>query len=212
MFTPAGDKTHDIIRYNILKGNLSNMDKRIFFDNNFKTFVFAHFSPSMAGRSLYEIQKFYDINYKKLVLDFRFEIRIKSDNNIGIYATVEVQNIGPNIFVGDFTNQLSFRDAKNHPSCVERLLLERSSNNNSNSSWITQYWTLVGSIALLNHACNHCAKVKPFDNLAGNEVAHYNSCFRVISQKETIHVGEEICISYSDDDDLIQYTCSICNN
>ena len=208
-----GDMTHEIIRYNVLKGNLSNTAKRLFFDSNFIIFVNDHFCTSIGGQNLYlvnEIKKHYDMNYKNLVLDFRFEFVIKSNNNIGIYATEEIHNIGPNIFVGDFTNQLSFRDAVKHPSCVQRQLLMRSSFNNS--TWITQYWTLVGSIALLNHSCNHCAKVLPFDHSASNEVAHYYSSFRVISQMETINAGEEICISYSDDDDLIKYKCSICNN
>jgi hypothetical protein len=205
-----GDMTHKIIRYNVLKGNLSNIAKRLLFDSNFMMFVNDQFSISIGGHYWYYIQEFYDTNYKNLVLDFRFEFVIKSDNNIGIYATEAIQNIGPNIFVGDFTNQLSGGDAENHPSCVQRQLLIRSSFNNIN--WITQYWTLVGSIALLNHTCNHCAKVIPFDHLASNEVAHYNSCFRVISQIETLHAGEEICISYSDEDDLIKFRCSICNN
>ena len=208
--TTNGDLTHEIIRSNILKGNLCSTVKRIVFDSNFMMFVQDHLSTSIDGQFLYEIQNFYDMNYKNLVLDFRFEFRIKSYNNIGIYATEQIHYIGPNIFVGDFTNQLSFRDAVKHPSCVQRQLLMRSSFNNS--TWITQYWTLVGSIALLNHSCNHCAKVLPFDHSASNEVAHYYSSFRVISQMETINAGEEICISYTDDDDLIKYKCSICNN
>jgi hypothetical protein len=205
-----GDLTHEIIRCNILKGNLCSTVKRIVFDSNFMLFVQDHLSTSIGGQFLYDIQNFYDMNYKNLVLDFRFEFRTKSENNIGIYATEQIQHIGPNIFVGLFTNQIPFHEAVNHSSCVERLIFDRSSNNNR--SWITQYWTLVGSIALLNHTCNHCAKVIPFDHLASNEVAHYNSCFRVISQIETLHAGEEICISYSDEDDLIKFKCSICNN
>jgi hypothetical protein len=132
-----GDITHKIIRYNVLKGNLSNIAKRLLFDSNFMMFVNDQFSISIGGHYWYYIQEFYDTNYKNLVLDFRFEFVIKSDNNIGIYATEAIQNIGPNIFVGLFTNQIPFHEAVNHSSCVERLIFDRSSNNNR--SWITQY-------------------------------------------------------------------------
>ena len=44
-----------------------------------------------------------------------------------------------------------------------------------------------------------------------DQAAHLYSSFRVISQVRTILNGEQICISYTDNDSDIFYICSICN-
>lgn len=204
-----GDIVHDIIRSLVLSGYLSNMSNRFFFNDNFILFINVQLYVSRPNAFQLIHQKYID-NYQQLILDNRFKFHIKSYDNIGVYATEDIYIIGDNIFIGAFTKQLTAEEANNHPSCVQRQILRRTRNNNIVS--VSQYWILVGSIALLNHACNNCAKVKPYDIMAINEEAHFNSCFRVVSQIETIFAGEEICISYSDNDTSIHYRCSICNH
>jgi len=147
--------------------------------------------------------------YQLLILDYRFEFRIISIDNIGIYATEDIQNVGEGIFVGAFTRQLSQNAAQSHCSCVVRQLSQISTNNSY--SRLSQHWILTGSIALLNHAHNHCSQLLPYDSLAMDQAAHLYSSFRVISQVRTILNGEQICISYTDNDSDIFYICSICN-
>ena len=206
--TTYGDIVHEIVRSHVLNGYLNNMPNRIYFNNNFILFINVNLYTTRP-HAIQIIQQKYIDNYQQLILDGRFMFHIKSYNNIGIYSTEDIFNIGENVFTGAFTKQLTANEANNHPSCVERQISRRTRNNISK---VTQHWILVGSIALLNHACNYCAQVKPFDITANSEVDHYNSCFRVVSQIKPILAGEEVCISYSDEDNSIFYSCSICNN
>lgn len=208
--TTYADKLHDVIRLNIKNGNLSNMTNRLYFDSNIREFIDVHTydNPEMAFRT---IETKYISLYKPLILDQRFEFRIKSADNIGVYAVEDIYHIGRDIFVGAFTQHLSEEASMSHPSCVERQLSQRS-NLNRNKSRLNQFWILIGSIALLNHGCNNCSDLKPFDADANNESEHYSSSYRVVTQIRPILSGRELCISYSDYEVDIRYSCSICNH
>ena len=127
------DALHEIIRINVLNGNLSNMTSRIYFDRNFREFINTdnYDTPENAYRS---IDSKYKKLYKPLILDERFEFRIKSANNIGVFAAKDIYDIGNDIFVGAFTQHLSETASLYHPSCVERQLAHRSESIHKRSS------------------------------------------------------------------------------
>lgn len=199
---------HYIVRTNMLNGNLNTMYQRLYFNENINNFLGLNNypNPQSAERIL---TNQYRIFYQPLILDFRFEFRINSNDNIGIYATEDIENVGDGIFIGAFTRQISENASVSHPSCVLRRLSQISTN--SSYSRLSQYWILTGSIALLNHGHNHCSQLLPYDLFAVNEATHLYSSFRVITQVRFIRNGEEICISYTDDDSDTYYICSICN-
>ena len=204
------DALHEIIRINVLNGNLSNMTSRIYFDRNFREFINTdnYDTPENAYRS---IDSKYKKLYKPLILDERFEFRIKSANNIGVFAAKDIYDIGNDIFVGAFTQHLSETASLYHPSCVERQLAQRSQSNHSMSR-IKQFWILIGSIALLNHGCIYCSDLIPFDSNACSEDEHYSSSYRVVTQIRPILSGKEVCISYSDFEHDILLKCCVCNH
>jgi hypothetical protein len=185
---------HQIIRTNILNGNLITMDQRQYLALNFKDFI-----PANEQKSIALLNREFIKGYRNCILDPRIEFQVKADNNIGIFATEDIECIGSDVFVGSFTRQLSKDAAQKHQSCVQRGYFQ------------SQYWVLVGSIALLNHSCNCCSKIVPYNVYANNESAHYDSSYRMISQIGPILNGEEICYSYSDCEDDISFECSICN-
>jgi hypothetical protein len=199
---------HNIVRWNILSGDLNTMDQRLYFHQNINNFLRLNDYPNpQSARRI--LRRQYRILYQALILDFRFQFRINSYDNIGIYATEDIENVGDGIFVGAFTRQISENAAVSHPSCVVRQMSHISTN--SSYSRISQYWILTGSIALLNHGHNHCSQLLPYDLFAVNEATHLYSNFRVITQLRFIRNGEEICISYTDNDSDTYYICSICN-
>jgi hypothetical protein len=206
--TTYREDLHDIVRSNVLCGNLSTMPQRLYFHHNINNFLRLNiYSNRRSAKRILRSQ--YRKLYQLLILDYRFEFRIISIDNIGIYATEDIQNVGEGIFVGAFTRQLSQNAAQSHCSCVVRQLSQISTNNSY--SRLSQHWILTGSIALLNHAHNHCSQLLPYNSLAVDQAAHLYSSFRVISQVRTILNGEQICISYTDNDSDIFYICSICN-
>jgi hypothetical protein len=209
MVLTYGDLVHEVIRIYILSLFLNNMANRIYFDAHiiefFNTYIQSYPSIKNARR---RIKQHYRNHYRLLILDDRFEFRIKAANSIGIFATQNVIDIGSGVFVGAFTQQLSQEDAYNHSSCVQRNLMLRS--NNFAKARLSQYWVLIGSIALLNHACNNCSNVLPYQFPSANENSQSDSMYRVITQVKSIYEGDEVCISYSDDDNEIHYNCSIC--
>jgi hypothetical protein len=211
MVETYGDLLHRVIRIYILNLYLNNMHNRLYFDEHiiefFNIYILSFPSRKNAVRRIKEI---YRRDYRPLMVDFRFEFRIKSENNIGIYATEFVNDIGNDVFVGAFTKQLSQNDAYNHPSSVQRNLISRS--NNVFKARLSQYWVLIGSIALLNHACNNCSQLLPFQVHSTDENVQSESMFRTVTQYRSINQGDEVCISYSDDDNEIHYHCSICLN
>ena len=202
------DAFHEIVRVNILNGNLSTIPLRLYFDQNINLFLPVNGYPNQKNAKK-TLKRLYSKFYKCLILDFRFEFRVKTNDNIGVFATEDIDTVGQEIFVGAFSRQISKDDSKTHPSCVVRQLNQVSSN--YSNSRLLQHWVLVGSIALLNHAHNHCSQLKPFDLSAIDESAHLYSSFRVITQVRSIAKGIEVCISYTDDDSEICYNCSICN-
>jgi hypothetical protein len=199
------DALHEAVRVNILNGNLSTIPKRIYFNQNIKLFLPVNGYPNLK-RAMKSLKRHYNKLYKCLILDFRFEFRVKINDNIGVFATENIDNVGLDIFVGAFSRPISKVDSETHPSCVERQV-----STNYCHSRPLQHWVLVGSIALLNHAHNNCSQLKPFDMSAIDESAHFYSSFRVITQVKSISMGVEVCISYADDDSDICYNCSICN-
>jgi hypothetical protein len=209
MVETYGDLLHRVIRIYILNLFLNNMPNRIYFDANiiefFNIYILSYPSRKNAVR---RIKEKYKKHYRILMLDNRFEFRIKSENNIGIYSTTFVNDIGNNVFVGSFTKQLSQEDAYNHPSSVQRSLISRS--NNVSKARLSQYWVLIGSIAFLNHACNNCSQLLPFQVHSTNENVQSESMFRTVTQYRIINQNDEVCISYSDNDNEIQYHCCIC--
>ena len=209
MVLTYGDLVHEVIRIYILSLFLNNMANRIYFDEHiieyFRIYIQLYPSTKNARR---RIKQHYINHYRALILDNRFEFRIKVANSIGVFATQNINDIGIGVFVGAFTKQLSQEDAYNHPSCVHRNLMFRS--NNFAKARLSQYWILVGSIAFLNHACNKCSKVLPFQFPSSNEIIQSESMYRVVTQYKSIYRGDEVCISYSDNDKEIHYKCSIC--
>jgi hypothetical protein len=202
------DAFHETVRVNILNGNLSTIPLRLYFDQNINLFLPVNGYPNQRNAKV-TLNRIYIKFYRCLILDFRFEFRVKINDNIGVFATEDIDSVGQEIFVGAFSRQISKADSNTHPSCVVRQLNQVSSNNSH--SRLLQHWVLVGSIALLNHAHNHCSQLKPFDMSAINESAHLYSSFRVITQIRSITKGIEICISYTDNDSDIFYICTICN-
>jgi hypothetical protein len=192
----------------MLNGNLNSMNQRQFFHQNINYFLrlYEFTNEESAERIL---RREYRKLYQALILDHRFEFRINSYDNIGIYATEDIEYVGPGIFVGAFTRQISENEAQTHPSCVERQLSQISEN--INYSRLSQYWILTGSIALLNHGHNDCSQLIPYDLFAVDHSAHLYSSFRVITQIGLILSGEEICISYTDNDSDTFYHCTLCN-
>ena len=211
MVETYGDLLHRVIRIYILNLFLNNMFNRIYFDSHIIEFfnIYIQSYPSRRN-AVRRIKEKYKKHYRILMLDNRFEFRIKADNNIGIYATEFVHDIDIDVFVGAFTKQLSQDDAYNHPSSVQRNLISRS--NNVSKARLSQYWVLIGSIALLNHACNNCSQLLPFQVHSTNENVQSESMFRTVTQYRSINQGDEVCISYSDDDNEIHYHCSICHH
>lgn len=209
MVETYGDLLHRVIRIYILNLFLNNMPNRIYFDANIIQFfnIYIQSYPSRRN-AIRRIKEKYKKHYRILMLDNRFEFRIKSDNNIGIYAMENVNDIGFDVFVGAFTKQLSQDDVYDHPSAVIRNLRSRS--NNVAKARLSQYWVLIGSISLLNHACNNCSQLLPFQVHSTNENVQAESMFRKATQYRSINQGDEVCISYSDDDNEIHYHCSIC--
>ena len=208
--TTYQEDLHDIIRFNALNGNLNSIGQRLYFHHNINNFLRLNEYPNEKSAKRI-LRRLYRKLYAPLILDFRFEFRIKSNDNIGIYATeaIDIDNVGHGIFVGAFTRQISELEAQNHPSCVLRQLSQISTN--YRYSRLSQHWILIGSIALLNHAHNDCAQLLPYNIFAASEAEHLNSSFRVITQVRSILNGEEICISYTDNDADTYYICSICN-
>ena len=199
---------HDVIRSNVLSGNLSTMPQRQYFHHNINNFLRLNNYPNRhSAKRILRSQ--YRKLYQLLILDNRFEFRIISIDNIGIFATEDIEDVGEGIFVGAFTRQISENAAVSHPSCVVRQMSQISTN--SSYSRLSQYWILTGSIALLNHGHNHCSQLLPYDLFAMNEATHMYSNFRVITQLRFIRNGEEICISYTDNDSDTNYNCSLCN-
>jgi hypothetical protein len=211
MLQTYGDLVHKVIRIYILSLYLNNMANRIYFDEHIIDFfnIYIQFYPS-RNNAVRRIKEKYRRYYKPLILDSRFAFRVKATNNIGIYATENVNNVGIGVFVGAFTKQLSQIDAYNHPSCVQRNLIVRS--NNTVQARLSQYWVLIGSIALLNHACNYCSQLVPYQFPSANENSQSKSMYRVVTQFSNINEGDEVCISYSDVDNEIHFQCCICLN
>ena len=209
MVETYGDLVHKVIRIYILSLYLNNNANRIYFDEHlidfFNIYIQSYPSKRNAKRRIKEKYRKY---YRTLMLDFRFQFRIKAMNNIGIFATENVNNIGTEVFVGAFTKQLSQTEAYSHPSCVQRNLISRS--NNIAQARLSQYWVLIGSIAFLNHACNSCSQLLPYQFPSTNENVQSESMYRVVTQYVNINAGNEVCISYSDDDNEIHYKCCIC--
>lgn len=206
--TTYREDLHDIVRSNVLNGNLSSMYLRLYFHQNIDSFLRLNDYPNpQSARRI--LRRNYRMLYQALFLDHRFEFRIISNNNIGIYATEDIENVEDGIFVGAFTRQISENVAVSHPSCVVRRLSQLSIN--SNYSRLSQYWILTGSIALLNHGHNNCSQLLPYDLFAVDEANHFYSNFRVITQVRFIRNGDEICISYTDNDSDTYYICTICN-
>ncbi len=206
--TTYKEHLHNIVRTNMLNGNLSTMPQRLFFHQNINNFLRLHEFPNQHSAKRI-LRKQYRKLYEALILDYRFEFRINSYNNIGIYATEDIENVGDGIFVGAFTRQISENEAQTHPSCVERQLSQHSAN--INYSRLSQYWILTGSIALLNHGHNDCSQIIPYDLFAVDQSAHLFTSFRVITQVGFIRYGEEICISYTDNDSDTSYICPLCS-
>jgi len=208
MMSTYREYLHEIVRSNMLSGSLNTTDQRLYFDQNINNFLglYNYPNPQSARRILISQ---YRILYQPLILDFRFEFRINSNDNIGIYATEDIDNIGDGIFVGAFTRQISENAAQSHPSCVARQLAQISEN--SNYSRPLQYWILTGSIALLNHGHTYCSQLLPYDLFSVDEATHFSSSFRVITQVRSIQSGEEICISYTDNNSDTHYNCTLCN-
>ena len=206
--TTYKEDLHDIVRSNVLNGNLNTIGQRIYFHHNINSFLRLNEYPNLQSAKKI-LRRLYRTLYALLILDFRFEFRIKSYDNIGIYATEDIEYIGPGIFVGTFTRQISENEAQNYPSCVLRQLSQFSTNNSY--CRLSQHWILTGSIALLNHAHNQCSQLLPYNSLAVDQASHLYSSFRVITQVRSILNGEEICLSYTDNDAETYYFCSICN-
>jgi hypothetical protein len=146
--TTYREDLHEIIRSNALNGNLNSMDQRLYFHHNINYFLRPNDYPNPQS-ALRILRRNYRMLYQPLILDFRFEFRINANDNIGIYATEDIDNVEEGIFVGVFTRQISANAAQYHPSCVVRQLSQISINNSY--SRLLQYWILTGSIALLNH-------------------------------------------------------------
>jgi len=206
--TTYGEDLHNIVRSNILIGNLSTMPLRLYFHHNINNFLGFNDYPNSQSAQRILISQYRKL-YQPLILDYRFEFRVISNDNIGIFATEDIENVGEGIFVGAFTRQISQHAAQTHFSCVVRQLSQISTN--TSYCRLSQHWILIGSIALLNHAHNHCSQLLPYDSFAVNQAAHMFSSFRVITQVRTILNGEQICISYTDNDSDIFYICTICN-
>ena len=184
MVETYGDLLHRVIRIYILNLFLNNMFNRIYFDAHIIEFfnIYIQSYPSRRN-AIKRIKEKYKKHYRILMLDNRFEFRIKADNNIGIYATEFVNDIDIDVFVGAFTKQLSQDDAYNHPSSVQRNLISRS--NNVSKARLSQYWVLIGSIALLNHACNNCSQLLPFQVHSTNENVQFE-CFAQLHSIEAL--------------------------
>jgi hypothetical protein len=74
----------------MLNGNLNSMNQRLFFHQNINNFLgLNEFTNEESAKRI--LRREYRKLYQPLILDHRFEFRINSYDNIGIYAT-EVKN------------------------------------------------------------------------------------------------------------------------
>ena len=115
------DAFHETVRVNILNGNLSTIPLRLYFDQNINLFLPVNGYPNQKNAKK-TLKRLYSKFYKCLILDFRFEFRVKTNDNIGVFATEDIETVGQEIFVGAFSRQISKADSNNYPSCVVRQL------------------------------------------------------------------------------------------
>jgi hypothetical protein len=82
--TTYREHLHNIVRTNMLNGNLNTMDQRLFFHHNINNFLgLNEFTNEESTKRI--LRREYRKLYQPLMLDHRFEFHINSYDNIFFY-------------------------------------------------------------------------------------------------------------------------------
>jgi hypothetical protein len=120
-----------------------------------------------------------------------YELRIASKKHgIGVFATSDIRNKVALKLFGEYGRQLKMH--KRMCSDGTSIVVRRS----------RRSYRMIGSLALVNHACTYHANIVPF--LVGNES---NTMWRRATTTRTIERGEQLLVNYGDD---CEYPCIVC--
>ena len=219
----ANELVHDEIRKSILNGELDTVDQRNSYELP-QTISLRYKELYKTNNVLkvhrYRCRQFFLKYYKPLLVDFRFHFKIFNIDgvkNIGIFASRQIvcnDYLYIDCLKGYRGQHISELKSINSHSVFKATLFPRIVKCDPNKRRLEQYYILLGSISLINHGCNNCSNCEPFNQEYKKERTFLKNNFLKIRAKRAIKEGEELLISYGDEESVkeLGYICYKCKS